>query len=80
MGECSKGCSSSFSSILERIVRDPFKKGIVGRSYDDFLVHNHVHSLLIQDTQTTNVDGIVMVPGSAKAHRYSARRRSCPIR
>ena len=41
MSGSSKGCNS-YSDVMDRIVRDPFKDGMVGRSYEEFLVHNHV--------------------------------------
>ena len=42
MGASSKGCSKRYDEIMQRVVRDPFKDGIMCRSYDDFLIHNHV--------------------------------------
>ena len=41
MGNSSKGCNS-FIDMMNRVVRNPFKDGMMGRTYEEFLIHYHI--------------------------------------
>ena len=72
MGASSKGCNS-FIDVMDRIVRNPFKDGMMGRTYEEFLVHNHIQRstgctprIILNHTSSPPISG--------RARQYGVRK------